>query len=156
ELLLGSGTVLVDCEGASQDAIERGVVPFVEEMAGPIAIASRAPLGGLRRATTRLDVERPPPAEQRALWRAALGLTADKLNGHFDHLVAQFGFDPAALETATALVDDQGDVEATTARLREACRLHARGRLDGLAQRVHAVAGWDDLVLPVQQRDLLG
>jgi hypothetical protein len=155
ELLLSHGALLVDCDTAPPDAIERAVVPFVEELAVPVAIASRNPLSALSRTTVRLDVERPQTAEQRALWRAALGPVSEKLNGQLEGLIAQFGFDHAALESAAATADGEDDLEATTRRLWDACRMQARGRLDGLARRVDAVAKWDDLVLPGPQRDLL-
>jgi SpoVK/Ycf46/Vps4 family AAA+-type ATPase len=35
------------------------------------------------------------------------------------------------------------------------CRSQARSRLDGLAQRIDAAAGWEELVLPKLQRDIL-
>jgi SpoVK/Ycf46/Vps4 family AAA+-type ATPase len=81
-----------------------------------------------------------------------LGTVAGKLNGRFDRLVAQFGFDPVALETAAA---GGGGDDGTAERLWDACRVQARGRLDGLAQRIDAMAGWDDLVLPEPQCERL-
>jgi SpoVK/Ycf46/Vps4 family AAA+-type ATPase len=42
------------------------------------------------------------------------------------------------------------------AALWDACRVQARPRLDGLAQRIEPSATWDDLVLPGQQKQLLG
>lgn len=155
ELLLSHGAMLVDCDATPPDAVERAVVPFVEELAAPVAIASRNPSPALSRATVRLDVERPKTAEQRALWRSALGPVGEKVNGRLEGMIAQFGFDHAALETAAATADGEDDIDATAERLWDACRVQARGRLDGLAQRVDAVANWDDLVLPEQQRDLL-
>jgi SpoVK/Ycf46/Vps4 family AAA+-type ATPase len=40
-------------------------------------------------------------------------------------------------------------------RLWEACRVHARPQLDGLAQRISSQVGWDDLVLPPPQLQTL-
>jgi hypothetical protein len=149
ELMLGGGALLIDSDAASPETIER-VAPFVEELAVPVVVAARAPLPVTGRALARLDVERPKAAEQRALWRAALGLAAETLNGAVERTIAQFGFDPIALETARA-----GGAAGDPARLWDACRRQARGRLDGLAQRVDTVASFDDLVLPEQQCDLL-
>jgi hypothetical protein len=41
------------------------------------------------------------------------------------------------------------------AALWDACRMQARPRLDGLAQRIEPAAGWDDLVLPETPKHLL-
>ena len=46
----------------------------------------------------------------------------------------------------------QGEV---TPLLWEACRTHARPRLDDLAQRLEPSATWDDLVLPEIARQIL-
>ncbi len=57
------------------------------------------------------------------------------------------GLKAGATETAT---EDQ-----LAAALWDACRMQARPRLEGLAQRIEPSAAWDDLVLPETQKELL-
>ena len=81
------------------------------------------------------------------------------------------GLKPGATELAPGVLTD-GDSERRSAGLKpgateaaaadqlasdlwDACRLQARPRLDGLAQRIEPSATWDDLVLPEAQKQLL-
>jgi len=99
-----------------------------------------------------LDVGRPTGAEQRAAWDAAL-------SGHppvdTSVLVAQFDLDTEAIELITDHALATGGARGLDDRLWDGARRHARPRLDALAQRVRPVAGWDDLVLPEAEMDLL-
>jgi hypothetical protein len=68
-----------------------------------------------------------------------------------------------ACDMAVPAMPEHGrDARATTdsenqlaAALWEACRMQARPRLEGLAQRIEPSATWDDLVLPREQKQLL-
>ena len=73
-----------------------------------------------------------------------------------DRLIAQFDFEPAAIGAAAAQLATESREGALVDRLWDACRMQARPRLDDLAQRIEPMAGWDDLVLPQLQRDVLG
>ena len=122
-------------------------------------LADRA--GGLVIATTRdrrrpgrrpcvtFDVAHPTKPEQRALWAAHVAPAAA-----IDGLVAQFDLSAAAIETVCGIAADRRDLDPAAA-LWDACRLESRPRLDDLAQRIEARAGWADLVLPEPQRDVL-
>jgi SpoVK/Ycf46/Vps4 family AAA+-type ATPase len=103
-----------------------------------------------------LDVMRPSHDEQHAVWQDKLGPAAVSLNGRVDQLVAQFDVSAETIRTASldALrTANDGDDIADLAW--EACRVQARSRLDDLAQRIEATAGWDDLVLPEAQLQVL-
>ncbi len=121
--------------------------------AGCWLVSAREPLADLRRPAARLDVPRLPPAEQRALWAGRLGERAEALNGAVDSLVAHFDLGPQAIEAACAQAV-AGELELDTA-LWDSCRRHARPRLDDLAQRIDALAGWEDLVLPEEELAVL-
>ena len=171
--LLGHAALLVECydvdEPGSRGVLER----FVDRLATPAAVA----LADGARAGTRpcltVDAAKPTPAEQRDLWRAALGGTdsSRSLNGTLDRVVAQFDLDAEAIEAAAGRA--LGDLAAGTGadgtspagaapaedagrRVWDACRRSARGGLDVLAQRLESTATFDDLVLPDAQRELLG
>src|SRR5262249_53875627 len=108
------------------------------------------------------EVRRPQAEEQRAAWHRCLGPRSSRLNGQVDALVAHFSLNVegirsvcAATTAASAAAPDALSADRLGDRLWIACREQARSRLDELAHRIESVAGFDDLVLPQGQRDLL-
>jgi SpoVK/Ycf46/Vps4 family AAA+-type ATPase len=96
-------------------------------------------------------VDRPDAAEQRRLWREALGDTAAPLNGTLDVCATQFRLGTDAItSTARSLLVRPADADLAT-ELLLACRSTARARLEGLARRIEPAATWADLVLPESQ-----
>jgi SpoVK/Ycf46/Vps4 family AAA+-type ATPase len=157
ESALRGQALLVDCEtGVDDDERRARVTRFVEEVRGPLIVASEQPLRGLRRATTRLDVRRPRASEQRDLFLAALGDRGGDLNGRVDELVAQFDLPVERIRAATAEATERPSADGELAeRLWDACRTQARTRLDDLAQRLEPTATRDDIVLPDLQLEVL-
>jgi len=152
EAVLTGAALLVEVDDADPPETLRAAVTFAERLRAPAAVAAREPLATAARPAVRVDVDRPPADEQRALWRAALGDDGAALNGALDPLVAQFhlGVREIAQAAAQALPGPAAG-GALAARLWAACRRQARPRLDELAQRIEPAAGWDDLVLPEPQ-----
>ncbi|MGH7525496.1 MAG: ATP-binding protein [Gemmatimonadales bacterium] len=145
-----------ELEGAERARIRA----LTERLTGLVLISLREPLSGIRRADLRLDVRRPLPQEQLALWHEHLGITSARLNGRLDAVVAHFSLDADSIRSACATVlgappsaaepsDDLDDL------IWDVCRAQARSRLDQLAQRIEPVAEWEELVLPAAQRTLL-
>ncbi|HKS24459.1 MAG TPA: AAA family ATPase [Thermoanaerobaculia bacterium] len=99
-----------------------------------------------------LDVSKPDPAEQRALWQEALG--GEHAPAAAD-LAAQFNLSAAAIAGIAAETKSTGSeaplIERVWKRAAERTRMH----IDALAQRIEAKATWDDLVLPDAELDLL-
>ena len=166
--------LLVQCAPGGLIASVRHVM---DKLAGPLVLASREPVR-LDRAVVRFDVDKPSPAEQKRLWRQALG--AGDLNGGLDALCAQFRLSARTIHSTAALARndyDSGRLEQTealrfsrflspeNAELRSGphsgpgqsdylwniCRSLARPRLEDLAQRIAPCASWEDLVLPEPQ-----
>jgi hypothetical protein len=107
------------------------------------------------RPTLTFEVDWPPLAGQRAVWRDALGPEADAVNGQVDPLIAQFRFSASAIWSAADEARRSGDDGDRGQRLWQACRARARPAMEGLAQRLDPVAGWEDLVVPEPQRRIL-
>jgi hypothetical protein len=149
EAVLGPSALFLDAEDAEGPERAR-LVPFVERMGGPALVAAHEPLASLRRPQLRLEVARPRPDEQRVLWQRHLGFRSPSLNGQVDRVVAHFNLDAEAIRSVCA-----ASASAPEA-LWDACRAQARSHLDDLSRRIEATAGWDDLVLPEPQRQLLG
>jgi hypothetical protein len=165
EAVLSNSALLVDYDEPEH---ARAVNALVEDARGMIFVASREPLRPSRRQAVRFEVNKPAAAEQRALWLSALGPAAPRLNGRLDALIAQFSFGPEGIRAAGAQMlharptgrdeeatNEGGTQESFDLILWDACRAQARPGLEGLAQRIECVAGWDDLVLPDAQLQTL-
>ena len=128
----------------------------IDQTRSPVII-----LGTLRpwrtaRPTVTLEVGAPTADEQRALWQIALGPTASRLNGQLDRLVTQFQLTSAQVQAAVVEAQDRSHIpDDLGPALWSASRRQARPRLDDLAQRLQALATWDDLVLPDRQKATL-
>jgi vesicle-fusing ATPase len=135
----------------------RAAAAFVERVRGALLVGGREPLRLPYRTLPVFDVAKPTAAEQGELWRRALGPLAGRLDGQIGRLVDQFDLGDQAIMAAAASLapDGAGDPQATAARLWQTCRTQSRARLDDLAQRVETGAGWDDLVLPPLQLQVL-
>jgi hypothetical protein len=154
EAVLDSGVLLVECNELEGPEELRPVAAFADGLEGAVLVSGSGPLRTRRRPVVRLEPRRAETAERRELWRAALGKTADALNGSVDALAAQFELGPDGIRAAVAATvgrasDDVGRV------LWEACRSQSRPGLDVLAQRIEPAATWDDLVLPERELELL-
>lgn len=121
---------------------------FAESLKTPLIIMASERRLDWERPTLTYDVAPPNSAEQRALWRDALGSTATTLNGAVDQLVSQFQLNPPSVQAAVWQLNGSDAAETV---LWQACRTQARPRLDDLAQRIESQVGWDDLVLPERE-----
>jgi len=149
EALLVAGALLLQCGPAGLNAPARHLA---ERLPGVVFLGSREPVR-FNRAFLRFDVNKPQPAEQKRLWQQALGPAATTLNGTLDDLSEQFRLSARMIFSTGSVMasQDPGRPEA----LWNACRSLARPKLEDLAQRIVPSAGWDDLVLPEQQKQIL-
>jgi ATPase family associated with various cellular activities (AAA)/Winged helix domain, variant len=95
-----------------------------------------------------LEVRRPEPAEQRAVWTEVLGAGA---GDQPSQLAAQFDFNVPVIRRLAGAAGSPADAGA----LWDACLRESRPSLEHLAQAIDANAGWDDLVLPDEEKNLL-
>jgi ATPase family associated with various cellular activities (AAA)/Winged helix domain, variant len=158
EAALGASVLLVEHDDHDPPDATRAAVAFLERVGGLVVVATRDAFPLRRRTAMRIDVEVLSPEDQHSLWCRLLGAHADEINGELTPVIAQFRLGLAGLRAAAAEVLDRASTgdEAPLGRLAwRACRLHARPRLDDLAQRIEARANWDDLVLPQSKVRLL-
>jgi len=146
---------------------------LIEQMSGVVLIATRERRATGRRNAITVDVKKPTPIEQRALWHVALGDTAARLNGQVAQMVAHFNLSAETIHAASqdalgrlrngerqrerdaSRENVSGEPEDLSGAVWESCRLQARARMDELAQRIEGTPSWDDLVLPGAQRQVL-
>lgn len=151
EALLSDSALLLEWEEPAQSA----VLAFVERHSGMLILAGRDPLV-LTRPTFKIDVARPSTAEQRELWRSALGASARRVNGELDQIVSHFQLGVEEIRTASeSALGSARNGQPLAAALWSASRVEARRRLDDLAQRIEGNVGWSDLVLPAPQIETL-
>jgi hypothetical protein len=162
EAALSPTALLVECDEAeaSESAGEASIKRLLETLRSPLLLAARERRNPLERLLFSFDVPKPTPAEQKQIWRDALGARSETQNGDVERLVSQFSLDSSRIAAAVAQVlphrsDSSPDTCLATA-LWDACRAQDRPRLEGLAQRIEPAATWDNLVLPDTQKQLLG
>ena len=147
------------------DAAEGAVVRLAERALTPVILSApeRRPFGISTLAA--VEVTRPPIAEQRSLWRAALGAVPDDPAPEVEAVLGAFDFSAdrirASVATAAGLAathgsgPDEAGADARRPHLWEACRRQTRGALDALACRIEPACGWNGLVLPARAMDTL-
>jgi len=158
EGVLSSSALVIDVHDGDPPEIVRHATGFAERIATLVALSVREPVALRRSTSVRVDVPRASPVEQQALWRHLLGPAGNELNGAMARVTSQFSLSLAGLRDASAEVLAHvaaGDQAAVESLAWSACRSQSRVRLEDLAQRIEARAGWDDLVLPDEQTTLL-
>ncbi len=174
EAALAECGLLVTTEDADGAETLRAAAALAERARSALILVCREPLRTGSGPLARFTIDKPPRAEQSALWRRSLapltqrlrerangapahGLAngAGVLDDHIDRVVDQFDFGPVAIAATGALVLEEDEGESAGERLWDACRAQARTRLDDLAQRIETTAGWDELVLPPPQKQTL-
>ena len=157
EAVLGAWSFLLEWDALEDEDARRrhGALRFAEELDAPVFVSSRDHLCELSAHPLRLEVPAPSSDERRVLWQQALGSHGIDLNGQVDAVLSHFELDVCDIAAVAEQAAEEDDGEDAARRLWDACRARARPRLDDLAHRIAAVAGWDDLVLPEGQRELL-
>jgi hypothetical protein len=167
EAALGGRILLLDCDEVEpgDPARDRSVNHLVECIKGLMMVTCRQRRRPPRRPFLGFDVEKPTAQEQQALWRRALGKQAKGLAPWIERLVFQFNLGPSAIDSVCLAAlsgqftpagqENVQDAEKLGAALWENCRFQARPRLENLVQRIEPKAGWDDLVLPRTQLQVL-
>ncbi|OUL31938.1 ATPase [Nostoc sp. RF31YmG] len=158
EVILGDCALLVDCDGGYHDDVaqESALHQLLEEIGGIVLVSSRDRRRLPQRPTLTIEVSKPTPTEQQAIWKAALGVRQTEVNGQVEALVAQFDLSSSAITAACiAASSPPSSPSPLSSQLWDICRLQSRPRLEELAQRIEPAATWEELVLPEAQRQVL-
>ena len=139
EAALGASALLIECDETENNP---AATRFIERTGGVLFVSSRERRRIRDRAFVSFDIGKPTSGEQRALWKTT------GVNGQMESLAAQFDLSAANIRAAAAQAGSPED-------LWEACRSQARPRLDDLAQRIETRVGWNELVLPAPQLNML-
>jgi hypothetical protein len=153
EACLTGGALLIELPDDPAPEIVRQAVAAAERIASPLLISSREAIA-LSRPTFSLQLARPTRPEQHRLWTDALAADGRRLNGGLDPLVQQFDLSASDIATLAHRLRGEQASGLEPALWRE-CRGLTRRRLDDLAQRLEPKVGWDDLILPRLQTEIL-
>jgi len=137
----------VDNKGAVQQTLTR----FLTRIDGIVMLGTADVWPDVGDGMVMLDVSKPTAREQREIWIQSTGLE----DGNIDRLTAQFDLSLESIQRIARSEREIPDAVPLPERLWEASRRAARPRLDSLAQRIDARAGWDRLILPEPELVLL-
>jgi hypothetical protein len=134
-----------DADAPSPQETQR-VGRLLSRSAGITLLAVREAWRGVGHSSARVDVARPTPAEQQAIWAAALGQAAGEtpalLAGQFDL-------------SLTTIDDILRGKTADQESLWRACVASTRPHAQALADRLDSRSTWNDIVLPSAELRLL-
>jgi hypothetical protein len=119
---------------------------FLARSHGIFFLATREVRPGLGATTTAVEVDKPTPAEQQAIW-------AGSLNGEVDGspklLAGQFNLNTTTIrQIARGTAAGRPGNGSLSGQVWDACLVNTRPRMDLLAQRLDPKATWEDIVLP--------
>ncbi len=130
---------------------------FMQRIKSPLIVSGRERPRFRGRPRLEFDVKHPTASEQAIEWHTSMGDLAPSLNGSLETLASQFSLSGASIRTAAACARNSTNNGAAPLldRIWDECRRLTRTRMDDLAQRIEAIAGRDDLVLPEAQKGIL-
>lgn len=156
------------------------IATFIGHIGGLLFISTGQSVPQLTRPVMTLDINKPTPAEQLLLWKFTLGKPVEEPDRSLEKLVSQFNLSANTIQSVSLEVmkhplangngagnslvyangspsaRSNGNPSAQFSRvLWKTCCVHTRPRVDELAQRIETVAGWDDIVLPEDQKEIL-
>jgi predicted nucleic acid-binding protein len=153
EALLLPAMLLLQWES---DTPAAGARRLAERLPGPLVIATRDPMRP-NRTVEQYEVNKAGPAGQREMWQIALRPASQEARETVDQIAQQFRLSAETIAglASTAAARAGEDERGTGRPLWASCRAVARPRLESLAERIVASAGWHDLILPELQTQML-
>jgi hypothetical protein len=134
---------------AHEPKLDQAIAYLLETLTAPVMVLSRDRRRQNSRPFVTLIIKPPTSEEQQHLWQRSLGHTADEMKESLAYLISYFNLSAPTIRTlGSKLQQLQQDPQPLSIALWNLCRTQARPRLDELADRVESTVGWDDLVLP--------
>lgn len=154
EMRLKDLALLIELNGTESAEQRHALNAWIDSTTGVTFVVGNEALPPLGRRVRRYEIPDLTESDRAQLWRDALGPSAQMLNGELDRFAEQF---PLSADSLRAVGDQfraqyesrpTAPVHTLVSTMWTLCRKQARTRLDDLAQRIDALAQWDDLVLP--------
>lgn len=138
--------------GASPDGLLGRLTRFVLRTGGLVFVDAREGVSTTLERGVTIEVDKPTPVEQRAMWEVALGEEAGEMPAQ---LAGQFNLNREAIASVVALARQSERSPSLAEKLWQECLGKTRPGLDRLAEKLDAKATWDTLVLPDRESELL-
>ncbi|MDB9494821.1 ATP-binding protein [Spirulina major CS-329] len=134
------------------ETVPLGVARLIDVLNVPLILNTAIRHAQRHRTLITFEVEAPTHAEQHHLWSTILadGAIAPP---RIDQLTSNFNLTPGQIQAAAIAWSAETTPDFPT--LWNVCRRQSRPRLDELAQRLDAIARWEDLVLPEREHQTL-
>jgi ATP-dependent 26S proteasome regulatory subunit len=164
EATLHSFALFLDCTklDANDKVRVQLVMHFIENIQSVLILGTGKWDPELKRKKMVFEVEKPAPDEQFALWKRSLGSGMIDFDEPLRQVISYFNLSAKTIVLTSLNVFQNpmtGHTENTTAsqlkKLWKACCIHTRPRVEELAQRIEPAAGWNDIVLPEAQKQIL-
>jgi ATPase family associated with various cellular activities (AAA) len=144
---------------AHEPKLDEAIAHLLETLAAPVMVLSRDRRRQNSRPFVTFLVTPPTATEQQQLWQQSLGKTAPDLEQSLNYLISYFNLSAPTIRTLGSkiqqLQNQPPDKQPLSTALWNLCRTQARPRLDELADRIESSVGWDDLVLPEVELQVL-
>ena len=139
-------------KSTATDGILGRLTRFVLRTGGLVFVDSRDGAAASFERAFAVEVDRPTPAEQRAIWEAELGEEGRDIPAQ---LAGQFNLNQDGIASVVSLARQSEAPEPLAEKLWQQCLAKTRPGMDRLAEKLDAKATWDDIVLPEQEAGLL-
>jgi hypothetical protein len=157
EYLLNQAVLVVECldVGASDPKQDRMTAYLLETLEAPIMLLSHDRRRQNSRPFVTSEVKTATAIEQQQLWQQALGEAAIGLEQPMANLISYFNLSAPMIFTLGAKAQQMQNPEPLPTVLWNLCRSQARPQLDELADRIESSVGWEDLILPEVELQVL-
>ncbi len=164
EAALHARALWIDCTGmdTSDKLRVQAISNILENIQGVLLLATDGWKPDLKRPVIEFEVSTPTAEEQLQLWKRNMRENAVLLNGTLDKIVAHFNLSTTTIAAAgkelsisAAGIADSNAAANLIKQIWKTCCVHTRPKVDELAQRIQPVAGWEDIVLPEGQQQIL-
>ncbi len=139
-------------KSTGSDGILGRLTRFLLRSGGLVFVDSRDGTSASFERAFAVEVDRPTPAEQRAIWEAELGEEGGNVPAQ---LAGQFNLNQDGITSIVALARQSEGPDPLAEKLWRQCLAKTRPGMDRLAEKLDAKATWDDIVLPAQEGELL-
>lgn len=152
--------IFLECEriNSSDGNTAELVRSFISDINGIIILGVNDWVPDLNYPLFTTTLQKPSSDEQLHLWKNEFSSSEFSQNGYFDGLVSQFDLGTAEiLETSQEFSGDEStmDAEVLKSKLWNRCLERSRPKLSELARQIIPKSGWQDLILPETQKDML-
>ena len=158
EACLKNTVLLLNCEDVGKnDSQQLNLLKkFLNIMDAPVIVSTSERLALGEGMEIYWEIPKLTHPEQHQLWQRSLGEHASIIPQQIESMVANFQLTPSEIDRAArSSLITVNNYEQLCNKLWATCRERARPKLDELAKRIEPSAGWSDLILPDDRKEML-